>query len=225
MPASLIDKSVWVALAFDAHPRHDDAAAIFGRMTPAEPSIFSRSTQQSFLRHSTTPQILRQYGAEAVNNSQALESLRRIQQHPAVAYREGSHDVESTWHRLAERSTASPKVWIDAYWQPSRSPADTASLRWTRTSRHSWRPVWTCCYWRARSALRRGPLVMLELEETYEEPIGDRDVGITSGVPTRDSTRTRSQTQTWLLKPHHCARNYESSQRAFAQSQRPNWTR
>lgn len=36
----LIDTSVWVALAFDAHPRHDDAVAAFGQLTPAEPAIF-----------------------------------------------------------------------------------------------------------------------------------------------------------------------------------------
>lgn len=115
MPASLIDTSVWVALAFDAHPAHEIAVASFGGMTSSEPAVFCRSTQQSFLRLSTTPRILHHYGAEAVDNSTALESLRRFLGHSSVAFREESPGLEPIWHQLAERSTVSPKVWMDAY--------------------------------------------------------------------------------------------------------------
>ncbi|MFO0802196.1 MAG: TA system VapC family ribonuclease toxin [Gemmataceae bacterium] len=115
MPACLVDTNIWVALAFEAHPAHDLAAESFAQLTSAEPALFCRSTEQSFLRLATTPRMLKHYGADAVTNEQALDTLRHFQSHPAVAFRPEPAGLVPVWHRLAGLSSASPKVWMDAY--------------------------------------------------------------------------------------------------------------
>jgi toxin-antitoxin system PIN domain toxin len=113
--AYLFDANVWIALAFAAHPHHERAAEFFSSASPARPACFCRATQQSFLRLASTPAVLRLCNAVGLTNRDALEALRGFVSSSAVAYREEGPGIEAVWHRLAGVSSASPKVWMDAY--------------------------------------------------------------------------------------------------------------
>lgn len=113
--AYLFDTNVWVALAFPSHSQYDKASAVLGAVSEAEPAIFCRSTQQSFLRVATTPTILKAYGAASLTNRDALLCLDRFVAHPRVVYRDEPSGIGAPWHRLASTSKASPKLWMDAY--------------------------------------------------------------------------------------------------------------
>jgi toxin-antitoxin system PIN domain toxin len=115
MPGSLFDINVWLAAIFTSHPFHPTAQQVLQQATPAEPAVFFRSTQQSFLRLVSTPTLLKAYGAEGLNNRDALLALSALLALPQVCEREEPPGVLALWHRLATCDTASPKVWMDAY--------------------------------------------------------------------------------------------------------------
>jgi uncharacterized protein len=113
--AYLFDSNIWVALAFNAHPAHRMAIEAFGIASKARPACFCRSTQQSFLRLASTPAILKAYGVNGMTNADALRTLDGFMTHSAVAYRDEPNEITALWPQVAARSTASPKVWMDAY--------------------------------------------------------------------------------------------------------------
>jgi len=115
MPGSLFDTNVWVAAIFPSHSFHLKAQQVLQQATPAEPAVFCRSTQQSFLRLASTPTLLKAYGAEGLTNRDALLALSALQALPQVCEREEPPGVLLLWHRLATRDTASPNLWMDAY--------------------------------------------------------------------------------------------------------------
>ena len=115
MPGSLLDTNVWVAAIFTAHPFHEPAQQVLQKATPADPAVFCRSTQQSFLRLASTPTLLKAYGAESLSNRDALLAMDTLLALPQVCERDEPPGVLALWHRLASRDTASPKVWMDAY--------------------------------------------------------------------------------------------------------------
>lgn len=115
MPGSLFDTNVWVAAIFPSHLFHMKAQQVLQQATPAEPAVFCRSTQQSFLRLASTPTLLKAYGAEGLTNHDALLALSALQALPQVCEREEPPGTLLLWHRLAAHDTASPKVWMDAY--------------------------------------------------------------------------------------------------------------
>lgn len=115
MPGSLLDTNVWIAAIFTAHPFHEPARQVLQQATPADPAVFCRSTQQSFLRLASTPTLLKAYGAEGLSNRDALLAMGALLALPQVCEREEPPGVLVLWHRLASRDTASPKVWMDAY--------------------------------------------------------------------------------------------------------------
>ncbi|MBC8106014.1 MAG: PIN domain-containing protein [Anaerolineae bacterium] len=111
----LFDSSVWVAITFSSHPAHDTAMSALADTTVDRPACFCRATQQSFLRLITTPTILAAYGAPAMTNADAVRVHDELRALANVAYRTEPADIESAWPKLAARSTASPKLWMDAY--------------------------------------------------------------------------------------------------------------
>jgi len=115
MPGSLLDTNVWIAAIFTAHPFHQPARQVLQQATPADPAVFCRSTQQSFLRLASTPTLLKAYGAEGLTNRDALLALGALQASAQVCEREEPPGLPVLWHRLASRDTASPKIWMDAY--------------------------------------------------------------------------------------------------------------
>ena len=115
MPGSLFDTNVWIAAIFPTHPFHPRARQELLEATPANPAVFCRSTQQSFLRLATTARLLKTYGAEGLTNQGALVALDALMALPQACEREEPPGVVALWRRLAARGTASPKVWMDAY--------------------------------------------------------------------------------------------------------------
>lgn len=115
MPGSLVDTNVWIAALFSSHPAHVRAREVLAEATPAAPAVFCRATEQSFLRLATTPALLKVYGAEGLSNRDALVALRGFLALPQICRREEPPGIAEQWHRLADRDTASPKVWMDAY--------------------------------------------------------------------------------------------------------------
>lgn len=111
----LFDSNVWLALTFSAHPHHTVAKEIFSGASAARPACFCRATQQSFLRLATTPTILKIYGAEGFTNQDAVSLMEALSQLPNTQMLAEPPDLEQIWLRLAGLSSASPKVWMDAY--------------------------------------------------------------------------------------------------------------
>lgn len=115
MPGSLFDTSVWIAAVFTSHPLHRQAQQTLQAATPANPAVFCRSTEQSFLRLASTPTLLKAYGAEGLTNRDALLVLDALVALPQVCEREERPGTFGVWRSLACCDTASPKVWMDAY--------------------------------------------------------------------------------------------------------------
>lgn len=115
MPGYLFDTSVWLAAIFTTHPFHSVAQRYLQQATPAEPAVFCRSTQQSFLRLASTPALLKAYGATGLTNQDALVALRALMALPQVYEREEPPGTPALWHRLASHNLPSPKIWMDAY--------------------------------------------------------------------------------------------------------------
>ena len=115
MSGQLFDTNVWIGAIFPPHPLHRQARQALDEATPANPAVFCRATQQSFLRLASTPVLLKAYGAQGLTNRDALVALNALLALSQVCEREEPPGVTAQWHRLASRDTASPKVWMDAY--------------------------------------------------------------------------------------------------------------
>ena len=115
MPGCVVDTSVWLAAVFTTHPFHPKARQYLLQATPAEPAVFCRSTQQSFLRLASTPALLMAYGATGLSNRDALLALGALMALPQVDERDEPPGTFALWQRIAARDSASPKVWMDAY--------------------------------------------------------------------------------------------------------------
>ena len=115
MSGALFDTNVWMAALFTTHPFHGLAQQALQQATRAQPALLCRSTQQSFLRLASTPALLKVYGAEGLNNRDALVALDALQVLTQVSWRDEPPGTFSLWRTFATRDTASPKVWMDAY--------------------------------------------------------------------------------------------------------------
>ena len=115
MPASLFDTNVWLAAIFPTHPFHPQAQQALQRATSAQPALWCRATQQSFLRLASTSTLLKAYGAEGMSNRDALIALDALQTLPQVKLLDEPTGAFSLWRNMATLDTASPKVWMDAY--------------------------------------------------------------------------------------------------------------
>mgnify|MGYP003704548675 CR=1 FL=1 len=115
MRGSLLDSNLWVAATFPSHEFHAASLAVLQAATPSKPVLFCRATEQSFLRLVTSPQIIARYGADGMTNRHALAVLETLQARPEVEFRAEAPGLTSLWHQLANRNSASAKVWMDAY--------------------------------------------------------------------------------------------------------------
>ena len=115
MPGKLFDSNVWIGSLFVAHPAHQQAKGALMEATPAEPAIFCRSTEQSFLRLASSPLLLKAYGAASLTNRDAWMALETWLQLPQVCQRQEPPGLEALWHQLATRDSPCPKLWMDAY--------------------------------------------------------------------------------------------------------------
>ncbi len=112
MSADLPDSNVWVALCMEQHKHHKVALAWFDSVLDENSVRFARMTQNSFLRLVTVKEFQKD---ETMTNAQAMSAYRAFRADPRCGWLDEPAGLEATWLKLAERNTASPKVWMDAY--------------------------------------------------------------------------------------------------------------
>ncbi|HET6384896.1 MAG TPA: TA system VapC family ribonuclease toxin [Armatimonadota bacterium] len=111
----LPDTNVWLALALSGHHFHAAVSEWLEGEQLAGSLLFCRSTQQSFLRLLTTAAILNPFGNPPLSNTEAWTVYQGLLADPRMVFAQEPDDLEVSWQRLAERDTASPKIWMDAY--------------------------------------------------------------------------------------------------------------
>jgi toxin-antitoxin system PIN domain toxin len=114
--ASLFDSNVWLALALPKHPHREQAQNYLAGLSKDSMALFCRATEQSWLRLITTPALHRAYDFATITNHNAIKMLNQWHTDPRVGHIEreppGTHQL---WLKIADRNTASPKLWMDAY--------------------------------------------------------------------------------------------------------------
>ena len=115
MSAALFDSNVWLALTFDQHPFHETARTAFRECKAKSPAAFCGATEQSFLRLASTPAVHAIYGSAGLNNHDVIGFLGDFHKLSHVIFAEEPATTRNFWISLADRQTASPKVWMDAY--------------------------------------------------------------------------------------------------------------
>lgn len=113
--ASLFDSNIWVSLTFAGHPFHKPAKAELLRATPTTPVCITRTIEHSWLRLITTAAVQKSSGSPAFSNSDAIATLEFWRSNPRVMTIDEPAGTRPLWLQLADRPTASPKVWMDAY--------------------------------------------------------------------------------------------------------------
>ncbi|MEO7099639.1 MAG: TA system VapC family ribonuclease toxin [Luteolibacter sp.] len=115
MRGLLIDSNVWLAIAFDRHGSHAAAVDLIDETTAECPACFCRSTEQSIVRLLSTVPIQTMYESPVITNEGAIRLLNEWQSEPNVTFIDEPVGTRDLWLRLANRNTASPKLWMDAY--------------------------------------------------------------------------------------------------------------
>ena len=108
----LCDSNVLIALAVEQHVHHPVAARWFQTIAPTDQILLCRAVELSFLRLLTL-KIAPDY--HPATNSEAIDVLRRLQADEAVSPIAEPPELQARWPQLANRDTASPKVWMDSY--------------------------------------------------------------------------------------------------------------
>lgn len=113
---TLCDVNVWVALAIGPHVHHKAALNWFDSVNEPESVLFCRATQHSLLRLLTTAALFAPYGLTALSNEAALAQYDALVKDDRVAMLEVEPaGLEGHWRRFATMSSASPRLWMDAY--------------------------------------------------------------------------------------------------------------
>lgn len=115
MRGFLIDSNIWLAIAFDRHGSHAAAVELIDETTVEFPACFCRSTEQSIVRLLSTGPIQTFYESPVITNEGAIRLLKEWHSQKNVAFIEEPAGTRDLWLRLANRNTASPKLWMDAY--------------------------------------------------------------------------------------------------------------
>ena len=112
MVRHLCDLNVFVAGALAIHAEHERARAFFHGLADGETVEFCRATEIGFLRLLTQPIA---DGYEPVGNRKARQALGEWMALPYVKLAPEPIGIETLWPVLADRDTASPRVWMDAW--------------------------------------------------------------------------------------------------------------
>lgn len=108
----LCDSNVFLALAVGQHAHHSIAANWFGNLVDSDTAVFCRATRISYLRL-LTQKIATDY--VPLTNHQAWITFDRLMEDDTTDFEPEPPGVDAIWRQLTETSTASPKVWMDAY--------------------------------------------------------------------------------------------------------------
>jgi len=110
----LADSNVWLALVLTGHVHHSAASAWLSQQKTREVA-FCRLTQLSLLRLLTTRAVLGPYGIPPLTNSQAWQTYNGLCADSRITFATEHSDIETRWIELANASTSSPRLWMDAY--------------------------------------------------------------------------------------------------------------
>ncbi len=112
----LVDSNVWIALSIKDHVHHKSVADWFTSITELASLHFCRMTQLSFLRLATTASVFAPYGDPPSTNVEALRGFEKLLADDRVAYLDREpRGFDARWREYSARTTASPKLWMDAY--------------------------------------------------------------------------------------------------------------
>jgi uncharacterized protein len=111
----LADSNIWLALALSKHTFHDATSNWLAKHKSAEPVVFCRQTQLSFVRLLTTQAVLAPYGIPALSNDAAWSTYEGFLADKRISWADEPSGLDSLWKKLAADTNASPKLWADAY--------------------------------------------------------------------------------------------------------------
>lgn len=112
----LCDSNVWLALALSAHVHHEQARNWLDSVAEPGSVLFCRATQQTLLRLLTNHSVLAPYGNPPLSNAGAWEVYEAFTADDRIRFQaEEPAGIESLWREFGGRSTAHPKIWMDAY--------------------------------------------------------------------------------------------------------------
>lgn len=110
----LADSNVWLAFALSKHEFHAAARNWLARQGPGE-ALFCRATHQTFLRLLTTKAVLAPYRTPPLSNKAAWSVYESLRADERIGWADEPDGLESAWKKFAGVSSASPKLWMDAY--------------------------------------------------------------------------------------------------------------
>jgi len=106
-----LDANVWLALMWSRHA-HSEKARLWFERAGEEQFLFCRFTQITVLRLLTTDQIM---GKDAKTMSEAWSLWDRVWADTRIVFLPEPDDIEKEFRSRSRLSSASPKVWADAY--------------------------------------------------------------------------------------------------------------
>ena len=112
---TLADSNFWLALSLSKHDFHVAAREWLGGPRTQQPILFCRATQQSFLRLLTTDAVMKLYGVPPLSNTAAWNVYAGLRSDHRCGFAPEPDALETGWKRFSARSSASPKLWMDAY--------------------------------------------------------------------------------------------------------------
>jgi uncharacterized protein len=108
---NFLDANVWLALLWSRHV-HSETAKSWFEKSSEEQFLFCRFTQITVLRLLTTENIM---GKDTQSMAQAWALWDRIVADDRIAFLPEPQEIEREFRSRSRLSSASPKVWADAY--------------------------------------------------------------------------------------------------------------
>jgi uncharacterized protein len=108
---NFLDANVWLALMWSRHA-HSERARLWFERAGEEQFLFCRFTQITVLRLLTTDQIM---GKDAKTMFEAWSLWDRVWSDTRIVFLPEPDDIEKEFRSRSRLSSASPKVWADAY--------------------------------------------------------------------------------------------------------------
>jgi toxin-antitoxin system PIN domain toxin len=110
------DANLWLALAVSEHVHHEAARTWLDSVHERRSILFCRATQQSLLRLLTTRAFLAPYRNSSLTNVEAWDLYDALIGDDRIVFRpDEPAEIDGLWRQFAIRSSASPKLWMDAY--------------------------------------------------------------------------------------------------------------
>jgi toxin-antitoxin system PIN domain toxin len=106
------DINVWVALTYEGHTHHSDAADWFATLSPDATLAFCRFTQLGLLRLLTASVVM---SDEVMTQPQAWAAYDRWHHDPRVDFVDEPAELETRFRALTRRRQPATKDWADSY--------------------------------------------------------------------------------------------------------------